>query len=200
MSIGLRIAKTMDFTCSSPSTNMMKGLYLGTIASRAGLARDKSEVRETLVRDIPGFMTFFYVAGIIQNVVGFALDKISKYGENASTLVKGPGEGKNFLQMLNPFTKYKVRSFADIENLQGLISEKNLNLLKRNKSIANVIGLATSISVLGIFLTNLNVKMTRARALKEQQAAKQQSTFSPKANFTLDTNLKPQTCKVNVQA
>lgn len=205
MNVGFKVAKAMDFTCSQPSRNMMKGLYLGTIATRLALSRSQLEIRETLVRDIPGFLTFFYVAGIIQNVVGFGLDKLSKYGKNASTLIKGPGEGIKFTHMLNPVTKYKVRSFADIENLQGIISKKNFDLLMRNKAIANVIGIGTSIAVLGIFLTKLNVKMTRKKAIEEQKKAEANNgssplQFSSNVNFKIDPVLKPKTCQINLQA
>jgi hypothetical protein len=212
-SMATGLAKAIDFSCKMPSTNMMKGLYVTTIAARLSSARSKDEIREVATRDIPGWLTFFYASSIVQNVIGYTLDKMAKIPEGL-TLVKGPKEGKSFMAMLNPFSQYKVRSFDDINAIKNLPEMKPeiLKTLTRNKSLAFILGILTSVAVLGICIPSLNVYLTRKSVAKKQaeqkaaqaggagnnntqtpqapQASQGQYNFSPKVSFNLDPNLK----------
>lgn len=192
MSIPLEVARIVDFNTALPSTNMMKALYAGTVGARVSAARSKEEIREVATRDIPGWLTFFYGAAIVQNVVGYALDMLTETAKGGTALVKGPSTGKKFIQMLNPFTKYKVRSFDDIKALEKVIDPKNYKDLMRNKSIVFMVGMAASIAVLGLFIPWLNVQITRKQIMNSGQGGdnKSQIKFSPNVNLTPDPNFK----------
>lgn len=98
---------------------------------------------------------------------------------------------KKFVQMLNPFGSHKVRSFEDIEAVKNIIKPENFKELMRNKSITFIVGLASSIALLGLFIPWLNVQITRKEVL-----AKQQKTH-PKVNMTPDPNFKPNGANLN---
>ena len=95
--------------------------------------------------------------------------------------------------MLNPFTKYRVRSFDDIKALENVIDPKNYKDLMRNKSTVFITGMAVAIAVLGLFIPWLNVQITRQQMLKKNQGKKQEPAiqFSSKLNLTPNPNLKP---------
>lgn len=198
MSIINGLVHAVDFSTSLPSTNMMKGLYAGTVGARIGAARSKEELREVATRDIPGWVTFFYGASVIQNVVGYVLDKLTPSSANGVSLIKGPGSQKNFLSMLNPLTKYRVRSFDDVKALKDTIDPKNYKDLMRNKSTVFVIGMAVAIAILGLFIPWLNVQITRKQMLNQDQGKKDNGAmkFSPALNMTPDPGFKSTLNKV----
>jgi hypothetical protein len=199
MSLGMRTLEYLDFNSPSTSRNQTKTLYSATIAARLAASRSKEEFRETFTRDIPSWATLFYVAGIVENALGFVLDKMSPASQSkeAVSLIKGPENTKNFLKMLNPFTKHKVRSFDDIKALKGTISEQNFKELMRNKSAVFAVGMLAPIIVLGMFIPWLNVQITRKEVLEAEnkekscKASPNEFTFAPNVNLTPDPNFKP---------
>lgn len=204
--VGMKVLSALDFNNKATPTNQAKALLATTIAGRLLFSRGQEEFRETFTRDIPGFFTFYYLAGVVENTLGFLLDKFSKSAKQpgAYTLIKGP-ENRNLWHMLNPFTsKFKIRSFDDIESLKKLTSEQNYKDLVRNKSILYVIGLAIPIVCLGILIPKFNVFLTRQRVKSENNkpqnnysAAASLSTvrnnkygFSNKCNFNVDPHVR----------
>lgn len=210
MSLGMNAVTTFDFNTGMAPGPQMKALYAGTISSRILASRSKEELRETFTRDIPGWATLFYVASVVENAVGFVLDKLnpSCQKEGAFSLIKGP-EGKNFLKMLNPFGKHKVRSFEDIEALKKVASPENLKALSRNKAIVFAVGMLSSIAVLGMFIPWINVQITRKEVMEGNEKAKTdnkqedqpsawiQPDFSSKLNLTPNANLKTNSSSFN---
>lgn len=203
MSLGMNVVKTLDFNTGMAPGPQMKALYAGTISARILASRSKEELRETFTRDIPGWATLFYVASIVENAVGFILDKLnpSCQKEGAFSLIKGP-EGKSFFKMLNPFSKHKVRSFEDIEALKKVASPENLKALSRNKAIVFAVGMLSSIAVLGMFIPWINVQITRKEVMENNEHGKTankaeptpqawiQPEFSSKLNLTPKADLK----------
>lgn len=177
MSFMMNAAQKLDFSNSLAPKAQMKGLYAGTIAARLAASRSKEEFRETFTRDIPGWLTLFYLASIVENAVGFLLDKASpaSQAKDGFSLIKGQGE-KSFLQMLNPLTKHKVRSFQEIEFLKEVADPKNYKELRRNKAAVFAIGLLAPILTLGILIPWFNVQITRKQMLGEEKGnAKEKS-------------------------
>ena len=210
MSLGMNVVKTFDFNTGMAPGPQMKALYAGTISSRILASRSKEEFRETFTRDIPGWATLFYVASIVEESVGYVLDKFnpSSKKEGAFSLIKGP-EGKTFLKMLNPFNKYKVRSFEDIEALKKVATPENIKSLSRNKAIVFAVGMLSSIAVLGMFIPWINVQITRKEVMEgnknsktdnkegDQPAGMIQPNFSAKLNLIPNANLKADTNSFN---
>lgn len=214
MNIGMHAAKMVDFDNKLAPKNQMKALYAATIAARLAASRSQEEFRETFTRDLPGWLTLFYVASIVENAVGYLLDAASKScsKDGAFSLIKGP-EGKNFLKMLNPFSPHRVRSFKDIEALQEIANPENLKALKRNKAVVFAVGMLSSIAVLGVLIPWFNVQITRKEVLEEgkdhQKTAGNTTAsfngnnkyhFSSKLNLTPNSNLKPGATNVNYMA
>lgn len=169
MNIGTKLLSKIDYSSTLAPKNQVFALVVGTFAARALASRSKEELRETLTRDCTTLVVLFYLASIVENSIGYILDKMSPACQKGMSLIKGP-EGKSFLKMLNPLGgKHKVRSFEDIEAIAKQIKPENLKDLMRNKSIVNVIGLLSSIAALGIFVPWLNVQITRKKVLEEQE-------------------------------
>ena len=200
MSLGMNFARKIDFNAKLAPASQMKALYAGTIAARLVASRSKEEFRETFTRDLPGWVTLFYVASIVEKTIGYVLDKFSPASqkEGAFSLIKGP-EGKNFFKMLNPFGKHSVRSFEDIEAIKKVADKVNLKELSRNKAIVNLIGFIAPIAVLGLAIPWLNVQITRKEVLAAQggegkklnvQGGHGHVSFSSNVNMTPDQSFK----------
>ena len=173
MSMLMNVARVIDMNTSSTSLKMMQTLYACTIASRLKNSRSKDEVREIATRDVPAWMTFFYLASVIEKVVGYCLDNATESTKKGFSLLKGEKEGRTLLKMLNPFNnEFKVRSFDDIKALKNIADPQNYKDLMRNKCGVYVTGLLASIAVLGILIPKINVAITRKKVLAEQQKKK----------------------------
>lgn len=185
MSFGMKALDYLDFNSPYTPRNQVKVQYAATIAARLAACRSKEETRETMTRDIPGFFALLYIANIVEKSVGFLLDKISSASKQGMSLIKGPEAAKSFIQMLNPFGSHKVRSFEDIEAVKNIIKPENFKELMRNKAIVFIVGLASSIALLGLFIPWLNVQITRKEVLEKQKKS------HPKVNMTPDPGFKP---------
>lgn len=170
------LPKILDQRTSDASVGAMKCLYACTILSRLSNSRSKEEVREIATRDVPAWMTFFYLAAVIEKSVGYCLDKITASAKTGISLLKGQKEGRSLLKMLNPLDgEYKVRSFEDIKSLKDVVDPQNYKDLMRNKCGVYAIGLLASIAVLGIIIPTINVVITRKKVMEKQNKMKEQA-------------------------
>lgn len=158
-----------DFHSQLTTTPQAKGLFGATVAARLVKARDEKEFKERIFRDVPAWLTIFYLGSILERTVGFAVDKFNKTlsASGATTFIKGPSEKKTFLKMLNPFGADKPRSFKDIEALESHISKANYEALKSAKTIVFGIGLLVTSLALGVLGTYWSAQQTRKACLKE---------------------------------
>ena len=182
------LLKNIQYKGMVPTLNQFKLIYGLTIMSRFIVARDKDELRESVVKDVLGFFNWLVLGNFVAKAVAMGMDK-------NKTLIKNPDE-KSFFK-----SKLKTRDEVMIEGLKRLNIDavsndgKALTFAQMSKKIpagevgkairkqlrilnvAQIAGYLYSGLVLGIGIPKLNIYMTnkseakRKARLAEQKAA-----------------------------
>lgn len=165
------LLKNIQFKGMIPTINQFKLIYGLTIMSRFMVARDKDELRESVVKDVLGFLNWLVLGNFVAKGVALSMDK-------NKMLLKNPKETSFFKK------KLKTRDEVLIEGLKrakissvskdgkALKFSEMLKLipagevgkaLRRNLralNIAQAAGYAYSGLVLGVGIPKLNIYMT----------------------------------------
>ena len=174
------LLKNIQFKGMIPTINQFKLIYGLTIMSRFMVARDKDELRESVVKDVLGFLNWLVLGNFVAKGVVLALDK------NKELLKDKNGGWNNFFK-----TKLKTRDevllaglkksgIDAVENGKALSFSKMLKKLPANElgksvrknlrilNIAQVAGYLYSGLVLGVGIPKLNIYMTNKSEAKRQ--------------------------------
>lgn len=182
----------IQFRGMIPTVDQLKLVYGLTIASRLLSARDKDELRESLVKDTLGFLNLLVLGTVVTKGVAKALDK--------SLINVGKEDSKNFFKWLansslktrdevlhsdlkgNSVVKEAIESgktlkFKELAKLADKTTKGKLRAL----NIAQIAGYLYSGIVLGIGIPKLNIYMTnKSEAKRKAKLAEQgaQNTVS----------------------
>lgn len=195
------LLKNIQFKGMIPTLNQFKLIYGLTIASRFMVARDKDELRESVVKDVLGFLNWLVLGNFVAKGVAMAMDK-------DKSLVKNIGE-KSFFK-----TKLKTRDEVMIEGLKranlssvskdgkALKFSEMMKLIPANETgktirrqlkilnAAQVAGYLYSGIVLGVGIPKLNIYMTnKSEAKRKARLAVQKTTAetqAPQTNINYD--------------
>lgn len=161
-----------------PTIDQLKLVYGLTITSRLFVARDKDELRESLVKDTLGFLNLLILGSLVTKGVARAFDK---------TLIN---KGKNFLssslktraEVLMPAMKKYGKSllkadgsplkFNEMLKLLKELPEQEQKILKKQLGALNwsqFIGYLYSGVVLGVGIPKLNIYMTNKAAARRER-------------------------------
>ena len=184
------LLKNIQYKGIVPTLNQFKLIYGMTIMSRFIVARDKDELRESVVKDVLGFFNWLVLGNFVAKATAMALD-------NNKSLIKNVDE-KSFFKK-----KLKTRDEVIIEGLKRLnipsVSSdgkalsfsqmskkipageigKSIRKQLRILNIAQIAGYLYSGIVLGVGIPKLNIYMTnkseekRKARLAEQKAQTQ---------------------------
>lgn len=190
------LLKNIQFKGMIPTLNQFKLIYGLTIASRFVVARDKDELRESVVKDVLGFLNWLVLGNFVAKGVAMAMDK-------DKSLVKNIGE-KSFFK-----TKLKTRDEVMIEGLKranlssvskdgkALKFSEMMKLIPANETgkairrqlkilnAAQVAGYLYSGIVLGVGIPKLNIYMTnKSEAKRKARLAAQKTTAETQASQT----------------
>ena len=165
------LLKNIQYKGMVPTLNQFKLIYGLTIMSRFIVARDKDELRESVVKDVLGFFNWLVLGNFVAKGVAMAMD-------NDKSLIKNKGE-KSFFK-----TNLKTRDEVIIEGLKKLginavsnddkaltfaqmlkqipAGERGKAIRKQLKilNVAQIAGYLYSGLVLGIGIPKLNIYMT----------------------------------------
>ncbi len=207
-SIGLKngindLLKKIQFKGLVPTINQFKFIYGVTIMSRFMAARDKDELRESVVKDVLGFFNWLILGNFVAKITANAMDKsLLNYSKREH------GEGL-FKKILNAPMKtrdeilhsgLKAAGINTIENGKALTFKQMLKKLSSSQvseairretkgklrilSIAQIAGYLYSGLVLGVGIPKLNIYMTNKSEAKRKaklaaQKAEAQKQTSP---------------------
>lgn len=207
------ILKKIQFKGLTPTLDQFKFIYGVTIMSRFMAARDKDELRESVVKDVLGFFNWLVLGNFVSKMTANAMDQnLINYSE------KDHGKGF-FKKIINaPMVSrdevlhrgLKAAGIDTIENGKALnfkqmlkkLSDKNVSeaIRKETKgklralSIAQVAGYLYSGLILGVGIPKLNIYMTnkseakRKARLAAEKAAKGEQPQTASANAQNDAN------------
>ena len=217
--IGLRdglkgLLKKIQFHGLVPTINQFKFIYGVTIMSRFLAARDKDELRESVVKDVLGFFNWLVLGNFVAKMTANAIDQsLLNYSEKEhgkgffNKIIKAPlvsrdevlhrglhaagidsienGKALSFKQLLKKLSSPEV-SAALRKETKGKLRALN---------IAQVAGYLYSGLILGIGIPKLNIYMTNKSEAKRKERiaaekAKQQSA-KPSINEQYQAMMKP---------
>lgn len=185
-----KFMEKMAFKGFMPTISQLKGIYGLTIISRLFATRDKDELRESLTKDLLGFVSWLILGDVVNKFVAEGLDKsvmnrtkdvdgkglfnrvfhstlktrdevlVETLSKNGVATVKEDGVAKTFKEMIKDLDK-----IAD-EQVKKL-AKKRLRTL----NWAQAAGYAFSGLVLGLGIPNLNIYITNALDKKRKAKA-----------------------------
>ena len=150
-------ASKLEFTGNVTNGNAIKTVYASNIIGRFMASDNDTELRESMTRDILGFLNWLVFGGFAAKGIANILDK---KGENLFNYTK---KGKGLKHWLNDMS---LKTHAEIAS-KGTKFAKN-NMWKLN--LAQAGGIAYSAITLGLLLPMLNAKITERKAKKKQAA------------------------------
>lgn len=196
------LLKNIQFKGMIPTINQFKLIYGLTIMSRFMVARDKDELRESVVKDVLGFLNWLVLGNFVAKGVVLALDK------NKELLKDKNGGWNNFFK-----TKLKTRDevllaglkksgIDAVENGKALSFSKMLKKLPANElgksvkknlrilNIAQVAGYLYSGLVLGVGIPKLNIYMTnKSEAKRQAKLAQKRAQMSDNERMLSSQNI-----------
>lgn len=187
------ILKNLQYKGIVPTLDQFKFIYGVTIMSRIFAARDKDEMRESMIKDSLGFANWLILGGFVSKLAAKAFNKgiinydEAKHGKGAMNFIKHSVEKTHeeilypVLKKLNiptsengkvlPFRKLlaKVADIAKTEGENAKIAQKALTQIKY-KNYAQLLGYIYSGVVLGWGIPKLNIAITNG--IEKRRAAK----------------------------
>ncbi len=149
-------ARKLEFTGNITSGNAIKTVYASNIIGRFMAADNDTELRESMTRDILGFLNWLVFGGFAAKGVANLLDK---KGENLFNYTK---QGKGLKHWLNDMS---LKTHNEIAAKGKEFAKKNMWKL----NVAHASGIAYSAITLGLLLPMMNAKITENKAKKQKQ-------------------------------
>lgn len=209
------LMKKIQFRGLVPTLDQFKFIYGVTIMSRFLAARDKDELRESVVKDVLGFFNWLILGNFVAKMTANAMDQnLLNYSEKEhgkgffNKIIKAPlvsrdevlhrglkaadvdvienGKALSFKQMLKKLSSSNV-SEAIRKETKGKL---------RVLSIAQVAGYLYSGLILGVGIPKLNIYMTNKSEEKRKariaaEKAKPQTATQPSVNEQYQAMMKP---------
>ncbi len=175
-----KLLSKVQFQGMLPTINQLKLVYGLTIGSRLISARDKDELRESLVKDTLGFSSLLVLGSLITKGTAKLLDK------SGSLINLSKEDGKGFLKWVANsslktrdevlYSALKNHGISTVKDGKALKYSELLKLLPkedkitriklRNLNIAQIVGYAYSALVLGLLIPKVNDEMSKRNEAK----------------------------------
>ena len=207
------LAKKIQFKGLIPTLDQFKFIYGVTIMSRFAVARDKDELRESIVKDTLGFFNWLILGNFVAKMTANAIDQnLLNYSEKEhgkgffNKILKAPMVTRD--EVLH--RGLKAAGIDTIENGKALTFKQMLSKLNDSKvssairketkgkmralSIAQVAGYLYSGLVLGVGIPKLNIYMTnkseaKRKARLAEEKAKKSASEPAQQVATQQTNI-----------
>lgn len=189
------LAKKIQFKGLIPTLDQFKFIYGVTIMSRFAVARDKDELRESIVKDTLGFFNWLILGNFVAKMTANAMDQnLLNYSEKEhgkgffNKILKAPMVTRD--EVLH--RGLKAAGIDTIENGKALTFKQMLSKLNDSKvssairketkgkmralSIAQVAGYLYSGLVLGVGIPKLNIYMTNKSEAKRKARLAEEKT------------------------
>lgn len=151
--------KKLEFTSAITSGNAIKTVYTATLVGRFMASKNETELRETVTRDVLGFLNWLVLGGFAAKGVANLLDtkRENLFNIHEKNINK---KGKGIRHWLNNIS---LKSHAEIASKGSDFAKKNIWKL----NVAHASGLAYSTVALGILLPMLNIAVTKHKHKKQ---------------------------------
>lgn len=162
------LIRKLEYNSKWPSAKQLMFVYAANLTGRMLAASDKHELRETDIRDIPGFLNWLVLGGFVSKGIAHLVS--NKHPLTKGNLLNGakvPEEYKK-LDIVNRFrktlwhlvSKTSLPSHAEIDARKGL-DDATKAALKKHLNISVTAGLVYATTMLGILVPVLNKHITK---------------------------------------
>lgn len=186
------LLEKLEFNSKWTHLNQIRTIYAFMIAGRILASADKHELRETDLRDMPGFLNWLVLGGFVAKGYG----KWASKGELINASEKRPGKKADFLTRAKHFLaneslvshneiKERKITFEEAEKIllnagisklpedTGKMVEMARSLLNKQLNKSIFAGIAYSTLMLGTFIPWINKRITNALTSDKKHPANQ---------------------------
>lgn len=176
--------KMFQFKNIFPTMDQARVISAATFSSRLAAAEDSNELKESTIRDIATFSSFYFLGDYAAKAIATYLDKHNKESQ-LLTHLKNSKEGDNIGKRLWNWAKHtSIKSTDEIMAIKDeALRTKNKNL----RSICQLGNIAFSLISLGIFIPVYTRTQVNKKEREKQEAAlnaKNASFNTPSAGRT----------------
>lgn len=173
--------KMFQFKNIFPTMDQARVISAATFSSRLAAAEDSNELKESTIRDIATFSSFYFLGDYAAKAIATYLDKTNE-GSQLLTHLKNSDKGDNMFKRLWNWAKHTTIKSTD--ELNAIKDEALRTKNKRLRSICQLGNIAFSLISLGIFIpvytrTQVN-KKEREKALAMEKAQSAENVNSSK--------------------
>lgn len=143
--------KMFQFKNIFPTMDQARIISAATFSSRLAAAEDSNELKESTIRDIATFSSFYFLGDYAAKAIATFLEKHNKDGIKLINRLKEPKEGANILQKFWNWAKHTKMKSTD--ELLGSIDDKTIRLKARNmRGLCQLGNIGFSLLSLGVFI------------------------------------------------
>lgn len=205
------LLKKIQFRGLVPTLDQFKFIYGVTIMSRFLAARDKDELRESVVKDVLGFFNWLILGNFVAKMSANAMDQnLLNYSEKEhgkgffNKIIKAPlvsrdevlhrglkAAGIDSIENGKPLTFKQMLKKLASSNVSDAIRKETKGKL-RALSIAQVAGYLYSGLILGVGIPKLNIYMTnKSEEKRKARLAAEKSQQQPNVSEQYNAMMKP---------
>lgn len=181
--------KMFQFKNIFPTMDQARIISAATFSSRLAAAEDSNELKESTIRDIATFSSFYFLGDYAAKAIATFLEKHNKDGIKLINRLKEPAEGANILQKFWNWAKHTKMKSTD--ELLGSIGNEALRLKARNmRGLCQLGNIGFSLLSLGVFIPiYTRTQSNKKEKMRHDQNTTLTATSTPTSSSKFSENL-----------
>lgn len=181
--------KMFQFKNIFPTMDQARIISAATFSSRLAAAEDSNELKESTIRDIATFSSFYFLGDYAAKAIATFLEKHNKDGIKLINRLKEPKEGANILQKFWNWAKHTKMKSTD--ELLGSIDDKAIRLKARNmRGLCQLGNIGFSLLSLGVFIPiYTRTQSNKKEKMRHDQNTTLTATSTPTSSSKFSENL-----------
>lgn len=179
--------KMFQFKNIFPTMDQARVISAATFSSRLAASEDSNELKESTIRDIATFSSFYFLGDYAAKGIATFLEKHNKDGIKLINTLKNPKEGANIFQKFWNWAKHtKMKSTDEL----GSIADKALQTKAKNlRAWCQLGNLAFSLISLGVFIPiYTRTQVNKKKQLEMEKLIKTQNSVGTFAQNYIKDN------------
>ncbi|MBD5402298.1 hypothetical protein HDR58_05805 [bacterium] len=172
--------KMFQFKNIFPTMDQARIISAATFSSRLAASEDSNELKESTIRDIATFSSFYFLGDYAAKGIATLLEKYSKDGIKLVNKLKKPKENATIIEKFWNWAKHtKMKSTDEL----GAIANEALRTKAKNlRAICQLGNLVFSLISLGVFIPIYT--RTQANKKRQQELSETMTATAPAGGYT----------------